>query len=232
MLNNTNHFSLQASRSTAVFRIKRRGVCRRRQDVGVSRRISDKGGGVAEVKPHFPCHRGHREANGCVLLNPPAVTVTRSRRARNCENMAANEPGDRWARRLGMRLGLRRRVVWGLFLGLKLALTAGVLVSQPATPSPPSNSETPVLLMVAPRYEAAAWLRGGERFPLGAKIVVFDGRNARDLIPSFAATADPAVSFDGSVSTSATSSRLPASAAEDQSSFDASLNAHGEGCLR
>ena len=54
-----------------------------------------------------------------------------------------------------------------------------------------------MLLTAAPRYEPGAWMRGGERFPRGAKLVVFKGGTLRDLVANFSATADAAVSFDG-----------------------------------
>jgi hypothetical protein len=55
----------------------------------------------------------------------------------------------------------------------------------------------PFVYTAAPRYEPAAWLRGQERFPNGASVILVDGANRRPLAPSFFASADPAVSFDG-----------------------------------
>ena len=49
----------------------------------------------------------------------------------------------------------------------------------------------------APRFDEAAWLRGGERFPAGAQIHIHDAHGMRALAPDFAASADPAVSSDG-----------------------------------
>src|SRR5947209_6706885 len=49
----------------------------------------------------------------------------------------------------------------------------------------------------APRFEAGAWLRGGERFPAGAVIRISDANGKRALVPDFSWSADPAVSFDG-----------------------------------
>ncbi len=45
----------------------------------------------------------------------------------------------------------------------------------------------------AARYEP----RGSERFPAGARLMIAEGGAARSLIPAFAASADAAVSFDG-----------------------------------
>ena len=49
----------------------------------------------------------------------------------------------------------------------------------------------------APQYDPAAWQRGAERFPKGAKILVIDGARRDTLAPSLYASADPEVSFDG-----------------------------------
>ncbi len=59
------------------------------------------------------------------------------------------------------------------------------------------KSEAPLAMTLAPRYDALAWLDGGERFPDGAKIVIVSGTERRDLVAGFAASADPSVSFDG-----------------------------------
>jgi hypothetical protein len=42
-----------------------------------------------------------------------------------------------------------------------------------------------------------AWLRGADRFPSGAEIFVSNESGRRPLVPDFAASADPSVSFDG-----------------------------------
>src|SRR5215475_10295031 len=55
----------------------------------------------------------------------------------------------------------------------------------------------PILYTETPRYESAAVRAGGERFPNGAAIQLFAAGRKRSLVPAFAATADPAVSFDG-----------------------------------
>ncbi len=55
----------------------------------------------------------------------------------------------------------------------------------------------PLLVTAAAQYDTEAWLRGGERFPAGAQVLVLDNGKSSNLIAGFAATADPVVSFDG-----------------------------------
>jgi hypothetical protein len=49
----------------------------------------------------------------------------------------------------------------------------------------------------ARQWDSRATLAGGDRFPLGARLMLFSGTGARPLIPDFAASADPSVSYDG-----------------------------------
>src|ERR1035438_5262138 len=53
------------------------------------------------------------------------------------------------------------------------------------------------LYTAAPRYEAAAWNHGGERFPDGAHLVLVTAGGRREVAPGFFASADAAVSYDG-----------------------------------
>ena len=53
------------------------------------------------------------------------------------------------------------------------------------------------LYTVAKHYDALAWMHGGERFPSGANVFLHDSAGQHPLVPDFAASADPAVSFDG-----------------------------------
>jgi len=46
-------------------------------------------------------------------------------------------------------------------------------------------------------YDPLAWMRGSERFPSGATIMLHNSGEDRPLVPNFAASADPAISFDG-----------------------------------
>jgi len=66
-----------------------------------------------------------------------------------------------------------------------------------AVEGPSAANLSPFLYTVARRYETLAWMQGGERFPAGASIFVKDSRGSHPLVPHFAASADPAVSFDG-----------------------------------
>jgi hypothetical protein len=56
----------------------------------------------------------------------------------------------------------------------------------------------PLIATAAPDYEPLAALRGGERFPKGAQLLLVRDGQATPLIEGFAATADPSLSFDGS----------------------------------
>jgi hypothetical protein len=47
------------------------------------------------------------------------------------------------------------------------------------------------------QYDPSAWMHGGERFPKGAALYRRDASGTRPLLPRFAATADPNISFDG-----------------------------------
>jgi hypothetical protein len=55
----------------------------------------------------------------------------------------------------------------------------------------------PILYTETPRYDSAAASSGGERFPGGAAIQFLAAGRKHPLVPAFAVTADPAVSFDG-----------------------------------
>jgi hypothetical protein len=85
---------------------------------------------------------------------------------------------------------------------LRSILACGFLLtlSGPARPSAQSTNGAgipPVLYTAAKVYEPLAWLQGAERFPSGAAIL-FSTEGARHpLVPAFAASADPSVSFDG-----------------------------------
>ena len=70
---------------------------------------------------------------------------------------------------------------------------------RPAKPVPreASGDLPPILFTVADSYEPLAWMHGAERFRSSAAIMVRDGNGQRVLVPEFAASADPAVSFDG-----------------------------------
>ena len=61
-----------------------------------------------------------------------------------------------------------------------------------------ANTRSPSFLYtVAKHYEPLAWMRGADRFSADVAVFVKDGSSQRLLAPDFAASADPAVSFDG-----------------------------------
>ena len=79
-----------------------------------------------------------------------------------------------------------------------LALSLLLLVSGPATPATETPDKgTPFLYTVAKVFDPMAWLQGADRFPSGSGIFVSNGGGRRPLVPDFAASADPSVSFDG-----------------------------------
>jgi hypothetical protein len=57
--------------------------------------------------------------------------------------------------------------------------------------------DTDVIVTAAPAYAPLAALRGGERFPKGAQLLLVHEGNAELLVSGFAATADANVGFDG-----------------------------------
>ena len=72
-----------------------------------------------------------------------------------------------------------------------------VLTASRALPSA-SSSQSPIFIYVAAeKYEPLAWMHGNDRFPHGAKLFVHRAGENRPLLPDFAASADPTVSFDG-----------------------------------
>lgn len=56
---------------------------------------------------------------------------------------------------------------------------------------------TDIIVTAAPVYEPLAALRGGERFPMGAQLLLVHNGKAEPLVSGFAATADANVSFYG-----------------------------------
>lgn len=61
-----------------------------------------------------------------------------------------------------------------------------------------SDANLPAFLYTAAgRYEPLAWMHGDDRFGSGATIFLHDAKGDHLLVPAFAASADPSVSFDG-----------------------------------
>lgn len=79
-------------------------------------------------------------------------------------------------------------------------LVWSVLPLQPvisASRSSAAESHQPVVIFTAaPVYESLAALQGDERFPQGAQVMVLRRGRPEPLVPGFAASADPSVSFD------------------------------------
>ncbi len=77
-----------------------------------------------------------------------------------------------------------------------LVLASCILMGSQKTPSP-TLAVNPLLYTVAPGYEPLAWMRGGDRFPLGSTIFRQTGSAKEPLAKNVAASSDPSVSFDG-----------------------------------
>ena len=89
---------------------------------------------------------------------------------------------------------IRPVLVQSVVIALLLTVFAFKRSAVEASPA----ADLPSLLYTrAVHYEALAWMHGGERFSSGAMIVVSDSRGKRPLVPDFAASADPAISFEG-----------------------------------
>jgi len=86
----------------------------------------------------------------------------------------------------------------GAIAFLTLALAACVVWMNVSAQSPDQQATTPIAFTSTQSYEVGAWKRGGERFPAGATVVLRKDGTSRSLVTGFSATADPAVSFDGS----------------------------------
>ncbi len=88
-----------------------------------------------------------------------------------------------------------RPITVGLF---SLAILAGIIGFAPMLSVFSSGPDSPTFLFtLAKRYEPLAWIRGADRFNSGANIFLQDASGRHPLIPGFAASADPTVSFDG-----------------------------------
>ena len=73
-----------------------------------------------------------------------------------------------------------------------------LIASGPAKPATETVATvTPFLYTVAKVFEPLAWLHGADRFPSGAQIFLQNDSGSRPLVPNFAASADPSISFDG-----------------------------------
>ena len=78
----------------------------------------------------------------------------------------------------------------GFSLLIALFVSATSLLAAPA-------QTTPIVFTAAKAFNSEAWIRGAERFPLGANLWTRDSKGQRQLLSAFAASADANVSFDG-----------------------------------
>ncbi len=85
----------------------------------------------------------------------------------------------------------------GFIAVLTLALAPCVFWSKVSAHSPSQPVSVATVYTSAPKYEATAWLHGGERFPAGATVTLKQGESSHALVSRFYATADPSASFDG-----------------------------------
>jgi hypothetical protein len=85
---------------------------------------------------------------------------------------------------------VRARMLWAAaYVGLLLPMCG-------FAPDPSHKIGVDVIVTAAPVYEPLGALRGGERFPKGARLLLLHEGQAELLVPEFAATADASVSFD------------------------------------
>jgi hypothetical protein len=86
-----------------------------------------------------------------------------------------------------------RVVLWARGAALPFILIALLCGFSTGTTSAPDVS---VIVTSAPAYDALAALRGGDRFPQGARLLLVQRGKAEPLVAGFAASADASVSFD------------------------------------
>ncbi|MGC1452535.1 MAG: hypothetical protein WA830_21100 [Candidatus Sulfotelmatobacter sp.] len=72
-----------------------------------------------------------------------------------------------------------------------------VALTKTAVEASPGTDSLSILYTVAMHYDPLAWMHGADRFASGATILVRDTKGKHPLVPGFAASADPSVSFDG-----------------------------------
>jgi hypothetical protein len=92
-----------------------------------------------------------------------------------------------------------RSILGRLFLLPIAALSFFAIALAPRQFAASSGADSPLLYTVASSYDPLAWLHGGDRFGGSATIFVKDSRGRQPLVSDFAASADPAVSYDGAI---------------------------------
>ncbi len=85
------------------------------------------------------------------------------------------------------------------FAALAAAVPAAMMLSPLCGLTPVAERAVPpdFIVTAAPAYEPLAELRGQERFPKGAQLLLVHAGKAEPLVTGFAASADANVSFDG-----------------------------------
>ena len=78
-----------------------------------------------------------------------------------------------------------------------LPFAVGVLFAAPRAAAPLGHVSVDVIVTAAPEYIPLAELRGQERFPKGAHLLLIHQGKAEPLVPEFAASADANIFFDG-----------------------------------
>ena len=102
------------------------------------------------------------------------------------------------AQRQGGDAGVRRSAAAAIAVGAVMlaALVCGFATQRPASGAVHQEANVAVLFTAAQVYEPLAALRGEERFPQGAQLMVLRSGDAEPLVSGFAASADASVSFD------------------------------------
>ncbi len=78
-----------------------------------------------------------------------------------------------------------------------LACLIAIGLTRIAVEASPGTDPPSFLYTAATHYDPLAWMQGADRFSSGATIFVRNAGGKHSLVPGFAASADPAVSFDG-----------------------------------
>ena len=86
-----------------------------------------------------------------------------------------------------------------LVLACLLAAQSHAPAARSQPPAGKASVETPIIFTAAPVYDSLAALRGGERFPQGAQLMIERDGTPMPLVPQLAASADASVSFDGKI---------------------------------
>ena len=94
-----------------------------------------------------------------------------------------------------MRASLRALTIAALAAMVVVICGFGPTASQGPGPRPGFKSD--IIVTAAPVYEPLAALKGGERFPKGAQLLLVRAGKAERLLTGFAASADANIGFDG-----------------------------------